>query len=111
MMAGLVASPAPAQERGYTIQKPGGNDFSREMLEDIKREAIREFYFSPKRVRLAMEVLPNFYTQRDIDAALLATIISGEISESDILDPFVRETLHRYFLIADRFSQHAGFYV
>ncbi len=98
-------------ENDYVTTREGPYAFSRDTLEEIKLAAVREFFFSRKRVELAMRNLPNFFSQRDIDAAFLVNIISGKIREGDVEDPHVRSTLHRYFLVADRFSQKQGFYV
>jgi radical SAM superfamily enzyme YgiQ (UPF0313 family) len=98
-------------EDDYVSTREGPYAFSRETLNEIKLKAIREFFFSPKRVQLAFDVMPNFFTQLDIDAAFLATIISGQVTEDDIPDIGVREKLHRYFLVAERFSHSAGFFV
>ena len=98
-------------ENDYVTIRDGPYSFSQETLEEIKLKAVREFFFSPKRVRLAMEILPNFFPQRDIDAAFLVNIISGKMTEDDIGDPETRSKLHRYFLVAERFSQKEGFFV
>jgi radical SAM superfamily enzyme YgiQ (UPF0313 family) len=98
-------------EEDYVRTREGPYAFSRETLEEIKLKAIREFFFSRKRVRLAFDVLPNFYSQRDIDAALLVNIISGRMRESDVTEPDTAARLHRYFLIAHRFSEKEGFFV
>ncbi len=97
-------------EDDYVRTREGPYQFSRERLDEIKRQGIREFFFSPKRVDLAFRVLPNFFPQRDIDASFLVNVISSELREED-LDPQVTARLHRYFLVADRFSHHAGFFV
>jgi radical SAM superfamily enzyme YgiQ (UPF0313 family) len=98
-------------EEDYVRTREGPYAFSRETLEEIKLKAIREFFFSRKRVRLAFDVLPNFYNQRDIDATLIVNIISARLRESDIADADTAAKLHRYFLVADRFSQKEGFFV
>ena len=98
-------------ENDYVTTREGPYAFSRDRLEEIKLEAIREFFFSSKRVHLALNVLPNFFAQRDIDAAFLVNIISGRLHERDIEDPEIRNLLHRYFLVAERFSKKEGFYV
>jgi radical SAM superfamily enzyme YgiQ (UPF0313 family) len=98
-------------ENDYVTTREGPYAFSCDTLEEIKLAAIREFFFSRKRVELAMRNLPNFFGQRDIDAAFLVNIISGKIKEEDVEDPYVRSTLHRYFLVAERFSQKQGFFV
>jgi anaerobic magnesium-protoporphyrin IX monomethyl ester cyclase len=97
-------------EDDYVRTREGPYEFSRERLDEIKRQGIREFFFSPRRVDLAFRVLPNFFPQRDIDASFLVNVISSELREED-LDPQVAARLHRYFLVADRFSHHAGFFV
>lgn len=98
-------------EDDYVRTREGPYAFSRERLEEIKLKAIREFFFSRKRIQLAFDVLPNFFNQRDIDATLLVDIISGKLRESDLGDREVAAKLHRYFVIAERFSQKTGFFV
>lgn len=97
-------------EDDYVRTRDGPYAFSRERLEEIKLNAVRGFFFSPRRVDLARRLLPNFFNPRDIDAAFLVNIISGRLTEADVA-PAVAETLHRYFLVADRFAQRAGFFV
>jgi radical SAM superfamily enzyme YgiQ (UPF0313 family) len=97
-------------EDDYVRTREGPYQFSRARLDEIKRQGIRDFFFSPKRVDLAFRVLPNFFPRRDIDASFLVNVISSELREED-LDPQVAARLHRYFLVADRFSRHAGFFV
>jgi radical SAM superfamily enzyme YgiQ (UPF0313 family) len=97
-------------EDDYVHTREGPYDFSRERLAEIKRQAIRDFFFSPKRVDIAYRVLPGFFCQRDFDASMLTAVISSEMSDSE-LDPAVAERLHRYFLIRDRFSTREGFFV
>jgi radical SAM superfamily enzyme YgiQ (UPF0313 family) len=97
-------------EDDYVQIREGPYRFSAHRLKEIKLKAIREFFFSPKRVDLAFRVLPGFFNQRDIDASMLVAVISSELEESD-LDPTVAERLHRYFLVRDRFSTREGFFV
>ena len=97
-------------EDDYVRTREGPYAVSRERLEEIKRDAIRQFFLSPRRVELARRILPNFFSQRDIDASFLVSIISAEVREQDV-DPAVATQLHRYFLVADRFSQRTGFFV
>jgi radical SAM superfamily enzyme YgiQ (UPF0313 family) len=97
-------------EDDYVHTREGPYEFSRERLDEIKRRAIREFFFSPKRVEIAYRVLPQFFCQRDFDASMLTAVISAQLSE-DELDPAVAKRLHRYFLIRDRFSTREGFFV
>jgi len=98
-------------EDDYVHTREGPYAFSRDRLDELKLEAIRSFFFSPKRVQLAQKLLPNFLNQHDIDAAALATIISGKVTEADITDVEVRDALHRYLLVAERFSKASGFFV
>jgi radical SAM superfamily enzyme YgiQ (UPF0313 family) len=98
-------------EDDYVSVREGPYDFSRERLEELKRIAIRSFFFSDKRLQLFYERMPNFYTQRDADAAMLVNIISGDLKPGDIENPVYAKRLHRYFLMADRFSEKSGFYV
>lgn len=98
-------------EDDYIDTREGPYAFSRETLEDLKLKAIRDFFFSEKRLRLAFEIMPNFFNQRDFDASMLVNIISGKMTENDIQNPLYAKKLHRYFLIASRFSDKEGFYV
>jgi len=97
-------------EDDYVEIRDGPYSFSQQRLKEIKLKAIREFFFSPKRVELAFRVLPEFFNQRDIDASMLVALISSELEES-ALEPAVAERLHRYFLVRDRFSTREGFFV
>jgi radical SAM superfamily enzyme YgiQ (UPF0313 family) len=97
-------------EDDYVRTREGPYGFSRQRLDEIKRQGIREFFFSPCRVDLALRVLPNFFSQRDIDASFLVNVISSELHEEEV-DAEVAAKLHRYFLVAERFSQRTGFFV
>jgi radical SAM superfamily enzyme YgiQ (UPF0313 family) len=100
-----------ALEDDYVHTREGPYAFSRATLEQIKLDALREFCFSPKRLRLFFERMPTFYNQRDIDASLLANIISARMREEEVPpSPYAGE-LHRRFLIAQRFSEKSGFFV
>jgi len=100
-----------ALEDDYVHTRDGPYAFSRATLERIKLDALREFCFSPKRLRLFFERTPNFYNQRDIDASILANIISAQMDEEDVpRSPYAR-VLHRHFLVAKRFSERSGFFV
>jgi anaerobic magnesium-protoporphyrin IX monomethyl ester cyclase len=98
-------------EDDYVRTREGPYAFPRETLDKIKLQAIREFFFSPKRLNLSSKLMPNFYAQRDTDASMLVNIISGRLEEKDITDPGWMKKLHRYFLIAGRFSDKKGFFV
>jgi radical SAM superfamily enzyme YgiQ (UPF0313 family) len=97
-------------EDDYVRTREGPYEFSLQRLDEIKRQGIRDFFFSPRRVDLALRLLPNFFSQRDIDASFLVSLISADVQKEDV-DPYVANRLHRYFLVAERFSQHSGFYV
>jgi radical SAM superfamily enzyme YgiQ (UPF0313 family) len=98
-------------EDDYVLTREGPYNFSRETLEALKLKAIREFFFSDKRLKLSFDIIPNFFNKRDFDAAMFANIISANITESDINDPVYAKKMHRYFLIANRFSDKEGFFV
>jgi anaerobic magnesium-protoporphyrin IX monomethyl ester cyclase len=98
-------------EDDYVRTREGPYAFSRDRLEELKLKAVQEFFFSDKRLRLSFDIMPNFYNQRDFDASMLVNIISAKISESDIKYPQFAKKMHRYFLIANRFSEKEGFYV
>jgi anaerobic magnesium-protoporphyrin IX monomethyl ester cyclase len=97
-------------EDDYVRVREGPYGFSPMRLEQIKRQGVREFFFSPRRVERALRLLPNFFSQRDIDASFLVSVISGEVGEHDVA-PEVAAKLHRYFLVAERFSHKSGFFV
>jgi radical SAM superfamily enzyme YgiQ (UPF0313 family) len=98
-------------EDDYVRTREGPYHFSRETLEELKLKAIREFFFSRKRLALSSRILPNFYNRRDIDASMLVNIISGKVEENHIEDAEDAERLHRYFIMAERFSARSGFFV
>ncbi len=98
-------------EDDYVSVREGPYDFSRDRLEELKRIAIRRFFFSDKRLELYYSLMPNFYTRRDSDAAMLVNIISGEVKETDIENPVYAGRLRRHFLMAERFSEKSGFFV
>jgi radical SAM superfamily enzyme YgiQ (UPF0313 family) len=98
-------------ENDYVSLRDGPYAFSRDALEAIKLKAIRDFFFTPKRLRLWRDVMPNFYNPRDIDAAMLANIISAQIDEDDVPCEEYAEKMHQYFVFAKRFSKKSGFFV
>jgi len=98
-------------EEDYVSVREGPYDFSKEKLEALKLMAIRNFFFSDKRLGLFYELVPNFYSQRDADATMLVNIISGNLRIGDIQNPEYAHRLRRHFLMADRFSEKSGFYV
>ncbi len=98
-------------EDDYVSVREGPYDFSKERLEELKRIAIKRFFFSDKRLQLYYTLMPNFYTRRDADAAMLVNIISGELTPEDVENPVYAKQLERHFLMADRFSNKSGFFV
>lgn len=98
-------------EDDYVRTREGPYAFSRETLDELKLKAIREFFFSEKRLNLSFDIMPNFFNQRDFDASMLVNIISGKVGEDEIKDPQLAKKMHRYFLIAHRFSEKEGFFV
>jgi anaerobic magnesium-protoporphyrin IX monomethyl ester cyclase len=98
-------------EDDYVRTREGPYTFTHDTLEELKLKAVREFFFSEKRLQLSFDIMPNFFNQRDFDASMLVNIISAKISESDIKYPQFAKKMHRYFLMANRFSKKEGFYV
>lgn len=98
-------------EDDYVLTREGPYAFSKERLEALKLKAVREFFFSDNRLELSFDIMPNFFNKRDFDAAMLANIISAKVTERDIQDPVYAQKMHRYFLIAKRFSEKEGFFV
>ena len=100
-----------ALEEDYVRTREGPYAFSIDTLEKLKLKAIKEFFFSTRRLKQSFEIMPNFYSQRDIDASMLVDIISGQITKNDIEDAAYAQKLHRYFIMAERFSNKEGFFV
>ena len=98
-------------EDDYVQTREGPYEYSQERLLELKLQAIRDFYFSSKRLNLSEHIMPNFYNRGDIDASILVNIISGKMNADDIEDPTYAKQLSRYFLIAERFSKKSGFFV
>ena len=98
-------------EDDYVQVREGPYDFSRERLEELKLQAIRRFFFSDKRLQLFFERMPNFYHQRDIDAHMMVNIISGSVTQAYMADSPWADRLRHHLIIANRFSERAGFYV
>jgi hypothetical protein len=55
--------------------------------------------------------MPNFFLQRDIDATMLANVISARLTEKELPRNNHTQMMHNYFIIAERFSKKSGFYV
>lgn len=100
-----------AVEDDYVSTREGPYAFSRAELDEIKLEAVRKFCFSAKRLDLFFRLMPNFYARRDIDAAIMANIISGRIGEGDLPVSPHADKLRRYVAIAERFSHRSGFFI
>jgi anaerobic magnesium-protoporphyrin IX monomethyl ester cyclase len=98
-------------ENDYVSLRDGPYAFPRSTLEAIKREAIRKFFFSERRLQLWRDCMPNFYAQRDIDAMMMANIISAEFDGTSLPETAQNEHLRRCLLFVKRFSRKSGFYV
>lgn len=105
------------QESGYEVKRDyvqvgeGPYAFSVERLNELKLKGIREFAFTRERIQNALRLLPSYFTQREIDGFLMAYVVSGKMTLDAIEDEEVGRLLGRYFLVADRFSKKAEFYV
>jgi hypothetical protein len=100
-----------AIEDDYVRTRDGPYAFARAELDAIKLEAVRRFCFSTKRLDLFFRLMPNFYAPRDIDAAIMANLISGDIDKDDLPDSPHSARLRRYCAIMRRFSQKSGFFI
>ena len=105
------------QDDGYDVQRDyvqvgeGPYDFSLETLKRLKTKAIREFAFTRERIENALRVLPAYFTPREIDGFFMAYIVSSQLTLDEVEDAFVKATLRRHFVVADRFSKRGEFYV
>jgi hypothetical protein len=98
-------------KRDYVQVSDGPYAFSAERLHELKVQGIREFAFTRERIRNALDLLPEYFTQREIDGFLMAYVVSSRLQLEEVEDAEVRRLLQRYFVIADRFSKKAEFYV
>jgi radical SAM superfamily enzyme YgiQ (UPF0313 family) len=98
-------------KRDYVQVGEGPYDFSVGRLNELKLKGVREFAFTRERISNALELLPNYFTQREIDGFLMAYIVSAKLTLEQIDDEEVRRLLRRYFVVADRFSKKSEFYV
>jgi radical SAM superfamily enzyme YgiQ (UPF0313 family) len=98
-------------KRDYVQVSEGPYDFTVERLHELKLQGIREFAFTPERIRGALALLPGYFTRREIDGFLMAYVVSSKLRLEDVADLEVRRLLQRYFVVADRFSKKAEFYV
>lgn len=97
--------------RDYVQVGDGPYDFSLETLRNLKMKAIREFAFTRERIENALRILPGYFTPREIDGFFMAYIVSSQLTLDEVQDEFVRRTLRRHFVVADRFSKRGEFYV
>ena len=63
----------------------GPYDFSVERLNELKLKGIREFAFTRERIRNALELLPGYFTQREIDGFLMAYVVSSKMTKSSLM--------------------------
>lgn len=98
-------------QRDYVNVGKGPYDFSLETLTSLKKKAIREFAFTRKRIDQVLRLLPDYFTQREIDGFFMAYVVSSRATLDDIEDESVKNRLRRYFVIAERFSKKGEFYV
>jgi hypothetical protein len=89
----------------------GPYNYSLETLTQKKKKAIREFAFTRSRLEEALRLLPDYFTQREIDGFFMAYVVSSRASLEEIEDEKVKNILRRYFVIADKFSKKSEFYV
>jgi len=98
-------------QRDYVNVGEGPYDFSVDTLTALKKKAIREFAFTKERIDRALSLLPSYFTQREIDGFFMAYVVSSRATVDEIEDESVRIRLHRYFVIAEKFSKKGEFYV
>lgn len=97
--------------RDYVNVGEGPYNYSLETLTEKKKKAIREFAFTRSRLEEALRLLPDYFTQREIDGFFMAYVVSSRAALEDIEDEKVKNILRRYFVIADKFSKKSEFYV
>jgi radical SAM superfamily enzyme YgiQ (UPF0313 family) len=98
-------------QRDYVDVGNGPYDFSLDTLTTLKKKAIREFAFTKERIDQVMKLLPDYFTQREIDGFFMAYVVSSRATLNDIKDETVKNRLRRYFVIAEKFSKKGEFYV
>ena len=98
-------------QRDYVDVGDGPYDFSLDTLTALKKKAIKEFAFTPERIERVQRLLPGYFSQREIDGFFMAYVVSSRASLDEIEDEGLRRTLHRYFVVAERFSKKSEFYV
>lgn len=98
-------------QRDYVQVSDGPYAFAAERMVELKKQAIIEFAFTRERITRALELMPPYFTQREIDGMFMAYVVSSGARWEDLDDAFVRSTLKRHFVIAERFSRKREFYV
>jgi len=97
--------------RDYVQIGDGPYNFSVARLAELKKKALREFAFTRERIENALRLLPRYFTQREIDGFFMAYVVSSKAKLEDVQDEVAKSILHRYFLVAERFSRVREFYV
>ena len=98
-------------QRDYVQVSDGPYQFSLERLIELKKKALFEFAFTRERVTNALEIMPPYFSPREIDGLFMAYVVSSQATLNDIKDKEVRKLLNRHFIIAERFSKRSEFYV
>ena len=98
-------------QRDYVQVSDGPYEFSLERLIELKKKAIFEFAFTKERITNALEIMPPYFSSREIDGLFMAYVVSSQATLNDIKDEEVRKLLNRHFIIAERFSKRSEFYV
>lgn len=98
-------------QRDYVNVGEGPYDFDLATLTQLKKKAIREFAFTRERIDRVLNMLPGYFTQREIDGFFMAYVVSSRATLEEIEDESIKPMLRRYFAVAERFSRKSEFYV
>lgn len=98
-------------KREYVQVGDGPYEFSLEKLIELKKKGISEFAFNRERIEKALQLLPSYYNRREIDGFFMSYVVSSQASPEEIKDEYTKKLLHRYFVVAERFSKKGEFYV
>lgn len=98
-------------QRDYVQVSDGPYEFSLDRLIELKKKAIFEFAFTRERLNNALNIMPPYFSEREINGLLMAYVVSSQATLNDIKDEYVRKVLRRYFIISERFSKRSEFYV
>jgi anaerobic magnesium-protoporphyrin IX monomethyl ester cyclase len=98
-------------DREYVQVGEGPYDFSVDRLRELKRQGIAEFAFTEARLEQAFTMLPGYFEPREVDAFLMAYVVSSGLTAEELPAGPVRQRLARHFLSAERFSKKSDFYV